>query len=81
MKRKSILFASFISLAFLLTNCGQIMKGGKGNMETLLDKAKKNIATAESLSDIKRKSDLLKTAESQLNEADAINKNQKTVGG
>jgi tetratricopeptide (TPR) repeat protein len=79
MIRKSNLYVSFISLLFLLTNCGQIMKGEQGNVQNLLDKAKKNITTAESLSDIKHKSDLLKTAESQLNQAEAISQKEKIL--
>jgi tetratricopeptide (TPR) repeat protein len=79
MKRKNILYVCFVSIFFLAMNCGQIMKGEKSNVENLLNKAKKNITTAESLADLKNKSDLLKTAESQLNEADALNQKEKTM--
>jgi tetratricopeptide (TPR) repeat protein len=79
MKRVSILFVCLAGMVFLSINCGQIMKGEKSNVENLLNKAKKNITTAESLADLKNKTDLLKTAESQLNEADALNQKETNM--
>jgi tetratricopeptide (TPR) repeat protein len=79
MIKKSNLYVCLISLLFLLTNCGQIIKSEQGTVQNLLGKARKNITTAESFSDIKRKSDLLKTAQAQLNEAQAIAKIQKSM--
>ncbi|MFH0977052.1 MAG: tetratricopeptide repeat protein [Spirochaetota bacterium] len=60
-----------LCLLFFFQACGQI-KSDKGNVENLLEKASKNIATAESLSDIARKNNLMKTAESQVQEADTL---------
>jgi tetratricopeptide (TPR) repeat protein len=79
MKAKRILYVCLIFSLFISLNCGQIIKGEKSNVENLLNKAKKNITTAESLTDLKQKGDLLKTAESQLNEAEAISQKEKTM--
>ena len=76
MKKVSIVYIFLFNIA-LIIGCGQI-KGGQGNVKVLLDKAVKNITTAESFSDLKRKNELLKIAQSQLNEAHSIIKNEKT---
>ena len=75
MKKPSTIFICLLSIS-VIAGCGQI-KGEKGDVGVLLDKAVKNITTAESFSDIKRKNDLLKIAQSQLNEAQVLIKNQK----
>ena len=61
----------------LLFSCGQIKKSA--GTADLLGKAKKNIMTAESIFDLKRKDDLLKTAEAELKEMEA--KDQKKTTG
>jgi tetratricopeptide (TPR) repeat protein len=70
MKRIWIFFL-LISLSILSLSCGRSVKSGAGDSDTHLGKARKNITTAESFSDLKRRNDLLKTAESQLKQAES----------
>jgi tetratricopeptide (TPR) repeat protein len=68
---KRILISFFlIGLTVLLPFCGRSVKSGSGDSDSLLGKARKNIMTAESFSDLRRRNELLKAAESQLKEAE-----------
>ncbi|MBN2403616.1 MAG: S-layer homology domain-containing protein [Spirochaetes bacterium] len=79
MKNKILPVLCLLCFPFSLFNCGRATTGEQGGLQGLLNKARKNITTAESLSDINRRSVLLKTAEAQLIEAEAASQKQKIM--
>lgn len=77
MKVKIITYLCLAGFTIFSIGCGRMAPGEKSGIQGMFEKAKKNIMTAESVSDITRKNELLKTAESQLNEADTLRKKDK----
>lgn len=77
MKVKIITYLCLAGFTIFSFGCGRMATGEKSGIQGMFEKAKKNIMTAESVSDITRKNELLKTAESQLNEADTLRKKDK----
>ncbi|MBN2040052.1 MAG: hypothetical protein JW864_08435 [Spirochaetes bacterium] len=76
MKKKLIILTMSLSLMMSLIRCGQV-KNTSSDSGTLLEKAVKNIQVSESLNNLKQKNELMKIAESQLKQAEAIEKKKK----
>ncbi len=69
-----------ISLAVILIgSCGQILPGGRKNIKDQLTKARKNLITAESIQDIKRRNELLNRAKGNISQAESLSNREKIM--
>ncbi len=77
-KKLNLLLSALITVLFT-GGCKQIIPAGGGS-ESLLRRARKNIITAESIEERKRKEFLLEKALDQLNQAESLEKKRKEKG-